>query len=135
MTLTVFLYGLGVWAAMVPYFIGQGALRNFLLKPRVGELRAHQISSLTGSAAIIAAAWLFINSLHTFDYSVTGMSWLGVTWVGLTSLFEFGFGHYVMHRAWPELLNDYDVSQGRLWILVLATTFFALPLIAILVDA
>jgi hypothetical protein len=45
--------------------------------------------------------------------------------VGLTLGFEFLIGHYVMHKPWAELLADYDVSSGRIWIAVLVTTLLA----------
>jgi hypothetical protein len=32
--------------------------------------------------------------------------------------FEFGFGHYVLGTPWAELLADYDLSRGRIWVLV-----------------
>jgi hypothetical protein len=40
-------------------------------------------------------------------------------WVGLTVLFEFVFGHYVLGNSWDVLLADYRIWQGRLWSLVL----------------
>jgi hypothetical protein len=32
-------------------------------------------------------------------------------------------------KAWNELTQDYDVSRGRIWILVLLTTAVAPPVI------
>ena len=49
----------------------------------------------------------------------------GGGWLGLTLLFEFGFGHFVSHEPWAELLADYNIFRGRIWILVLATTFLS----------
>ena len=45
---------------------------------------------------------------------------VGVAWLALTIAFEFGFGHYVAHSSWRDLLTDYDLRKGRLWPLVLA---------------
>jgi hypothetical protein len=44
---------------------------------------------------------------------------VGGTWLVLTILFEFGFGHYVDGKSWSELLADYDLTDGRVWTLVL----------------
>ena len=44
---------------------------------------------------------------------------IGLTWALLTASFDFGFGHYVDGKPWSELAADYDLSQGRVWILVL----------------
>jgi len=42
----------------------------------------------------------------------------------MTVAFEFLFGHYVMGHSWHRLLQDYDLHQGRVWVLVLAWTAF-----------
>ena len=36
--------------------------------------------------------------------------------------FEFGIGHFVFKKPWPELLADYNIAKGRIWILVLVAT-------------
>jgi len=43
-------------------------------------------------------------------------------------LSQFGFGHFVAHKPWRELLADYNIAAGRIWALVLLTTLLA-PLI------
>jgi hypothetical protein len=43
----------------------------------------------------------------------------------LTLAFEFSFGRYVSGLSWRTLLADYDLSQGRLWPLLLLTTLLA----------
>ena len=47
---------------------------------------------------------------------------VGALWLVLTLVFEFGFGHFVAHKTWPELLADYNLLGGRIWVLVLLTT-------------
>jgi hypothetical protein len=49
---------------------------------------------------------------------------IGLTWAVLTASFDFGFGHYVDREPWSELARDYDLSGGRVWILVLAWVAF-----------
>jgi hypothetical protein len=39
--------------------------------------------------------------------------------MALTVAFEFLFFHYVGGEPWPELLANYDLSEGRLWPLIL----------------
>jgi hypothetical protein len=48
-----------------------------------------------------------------------------VLWVALTLAFEFGVGHYIFGKPWPELLADYDLSRGRIWIAALVVTLLA----------
>ena len=37
----------------------------------------------------------------------------------MTVAFEFLFGHYVAKRPWRELLRDYNLFAGRVWLVVL----------------
>jgi hypothetical protein len=50
---------------------------------------------------------------------------VGALWLALTLAFEFGVGHYGFGKAWPELLADYDLRHGRIWIAVLVVTLLA----------
>jgi hypothetical protein len=43
--------------------------------------------------------------------------------------FEFLAGHYWFHASWSALFADYNLAQGRIWILVLVTTLLA-PVVA-----
>ncbi len=38
---------------------------------------------------------------------------------------EFGAGRYGLDKSWRELLADYDLTRGRIWIAVLIVTLFA----------
>jgi hypothetical protein len=46
-------------------------------------------------------------------------------WLGLTLAFEFLVGHYAFGTSWNELLADYDILNGRLWLLVLVAALTA----------
>jgi hypothetical protein len=107
------------WVSMIPVAILNGGLRQALFVPAVGELRAHQLSVLTGSAAFFAVIYA---SMHR-DATRQTDRWLvglGAIWVAATIAFEFGFGHWVMGSSWSRLLADYNVFAGRFWVVVLA---------------
>ena len=36
----------------------------------------------------------------------------------MTLLFEFGVGHYLFGSPWHRLLADYNLLEGRVWLLV-----------------
>lgn len=40
--------------------------------------------------------------------------------MALTVAFEFLFFHYVGGRSWSELLANYTLFEGRVWVAVLA---------------
>jgi hypothetical protein len=53
---------------------------------------------------------------------------IGVFWFFITVIFEFVFGHFVMGHTWHKLFADYNLLNGRLWVLVLLNNIAA-PLI------
>lgn len=46
---------------------------------------------------------------------------VGTAWLLAAVAFEFGFGHYVDGLSWSRLLSDYDLTRGRLLLLVWVT--------------
>ncbi|MBC7936272.1 MAG: hypothetical protein H7Y86_13055 [Rhizobacter sp.] len=44
-----------------------------------------------------------------------------MSWLLLTLLLEFGSGRLLGH-SWSKLLEDYNIFEGRLWILILLFT-------------
>lgn len=105
------------WFALVPLAILNGLLRERTYGRRVGELRAHQISTLTGMLLTGVAVWAFAAIVPLDDSSDAWMA--GLIWVGMTIAFEFGFGHWVAGHSWTRLLGDYDLLAGRVWLLYL----------------
>lgn len=111
------------WLAILVLAILNGALREGLLIPRLGERTGHIISTLLLSALVLLAAWILVPWVRPLTRRD---AWLiGVLWVALTLAFEFLAGHYVFRNSWDRLLADYDLAQGRIWVLVLITTLFA----------
>ena len=103
-----------------------GTFRVILLNPRLGEPVGHIVSSLMLSLFILLLAGC---SCPGQDPSPPAAALaLGGLWLLLTLAFEFGFGHFVAHKPWRELLADYNIAAGRIWVLVLLTTLLA-PLI------
>ena len=46
-------------------------------------------------------------------------------WLAMTLGFEFGAGHFLFKKPWTELLLDYNLSKGRIWVLVPVVTVLA----------
>ncbi|HVX89104.1 MAG TPA: hypothetical protein VG940_09270 [Gemmatimonadales bacterium] len=114
---------LAVWGLLLLLAVLNGGLRERWLVPALGPLRAHQVSTLLLAALILGATWCTIRWIGpgTRRDALT----IGALWLGLTLAFEFLAGHFLFHRPWPALLADYDLSQGRIWILVPVVTFLA----------
>jgi hypothetical protein len=103
------------WGGMALFGVANGVSRA-LYEKRLGERRAHQVSSAT----LVVALLPYAAAVERRWPLPTAGAGAGLAWVGLTVVFEFGFGHYVARQSWRALLADYDVAEGRLWPLVLA---------------
>jgi ABC-type branched-subunit amino acid transport system permease subunit len=94
-----------------------GSLRELLYKDSVGERRAHYISTATLMALLGIYIWMLEQRwpLTSEQEAVR----VGITWSIMTASFDFGFGHFIAHKSWAELAKDYDITAGRVWILIL----------------
>ena len=112
------------WFLFMFLAILNAGIRNTLYKPYLGDPIAHQISTIIFITLIIIVTYgiLRISNLHLTD---TETLTIGTIWVILTIAFEFLAGHYLFGNSWEKLIADYNILQGRIWSLVLITTFLA----------
>ncbi len=104
------------WFPMMLLAILNGAFREALLKERYGELRAHQLSTLTLLLLLSAYIWVLV---WTWTPESPGQAWrIGFIWLAMTLAFEFGVGHFIAGKPWNELMKDYDIIAGRIWVLI-----------------
>ena len=114
------------WLPLVAIGILNGVLRQVGYSKYVGELTAHQISTLTGIVLMGLYIWWLTGKWRIG--SSRQAIFIGIMWLGMTVAFEFVFGHYVMGHPWKRLFHDYNLLEGRVWVVVLAWTTFA-PLV------
>jgi len=106
------------WPALAVIAIINGSLRQFGYGRHMAELAAHQLSTVTGIVLTGAAVWA-LN--RVWPISSAKQAWIiGVCWLFMTIAFEFGFGHYVAGHSWARLFADYNLAEGRVWLLFLA---------------
>ena len=111
---------IAAWPGGAVIGVLNGAAREALYARRTGELTAHQISTAT-LVALLGAYFAGLDRRWPLVSRGEALG-AGAGWVALTTAFEFGFGHWVAHEEWSELLADYNLSRGRLWSLVMAWT-------------
>lgn len=107
---------------MLVLAIANGTLREFVYKKYTGELAAHQLSTIT--LCILFALYIGFVIRKFPPVSESNALLLGSFWTYLTLLFEFGFGRY-RGNSWHLLLHDYNVLEGRIWLLVPVWVFIA----------
>ena len=112
-----------LWFGLAILAIINGAIRNVFFSKVLGDLKAHQISTIFLLALISIYTWVFT---YFWELGSAGQALLvGLIWVCITILFEFVFGHYVVKKDWQVLFHDYNISKGRIWLFVPIWTFFA----------
>jgi hypothetical protein len=106
------------WLPMVVLAILNGTLREFTYGKAMSKLHAHQLSSVTLILMFVVYVW-FLNSKWPL-HSLVQAAVVGLIWLALTVLFEFGIGRSISHQSWEQLLQAYNIFDGNLWPLVLA---------------
>jgi hypothetical protein len=112
----VILY-VAAWVPMLVIAVANGALRQATLEKMMPELRAHQVSTLTGSVFMGLFIWFVV---RTWPPASGGQALvIGLAWLVLTVAFEFFMGLVLARRPLSQVLLDYNLLEGRVWVLFL----------------
>lgn len=111
------------WFAMLLVSVLNGTVRDYTYGRHMPELFAHQLSTLIGIVLLGAVIRLYMRR-WPFSSARQALG-VGLFWMALTVAFEFLFFHYVGGHSWAVLLANYDLSEGRLWPLILLWVAFA----------
>jgi len=112
-----------LWFVLMVVAIMNGTVRVKLIIPQTGLAAGLAISTVMLCALILLATWLTIRWIAPADAQ---QAWIvGALWLIMTLTFEFGAGHLLFKKSWAELLVDYDITKGRIWVLVPVVTVLA----------
>jgi hypothetical protein len=104
-----------LWFPMMLIAVLNGTARDLVYKKYTGELTAHQLSTI--SLLILLGLYIW-RVMHNYPASsATEALLIGTSWMTLTLVFEFGLGR-ARGRSWSELMADYQVQKGRIWVLI-----------------
>ena len=122
MTAEIALKALAIWGIILVLAVANGAFRETVLIPRLGNTPALVLSGSLLSALIVAVAYLFLPWLGSH---VASQLWLiGLAWLLLTLIFEFSFG-LGSGKDLSEVLAAYTFRDGNIWPVVLLVTLLA----------
>lgn len=111
------------WFLLMVLAIGNGTVRLKFIIPFTGLTAGLAISTVMLCVLILGATWLGIRWLGP---ATTQQAWsIGLLWLVMTLGFEFGAGHLLFKKPWSELLVDYNIAKGRIWVLVPIVTALA----------
>ncbi len=119
------------WLFFVPIAIVNGIIREKFYKPYVKDLPAHQISTVIASVLFIILSYFMLRT-EILNTSLSDLFIIGLVWVAMTVIFEFGFGHYIDGVSWEQLFEDYNIFKGRVWGLFLLVIFLSPYLVKII---
>jgi hypothetical protein len=111
-----------VWLVILVLASLNGAVRDLIVAPRIGDTMARALSTVMLCGVILLVTWYTIRWMGT--QNARQALAVGALWLVLTLCFEFGAGRYA-GKPWPVILGDYDVTRGRIWVLVPIITFVA----------
>ena len=123
----LYLMSLGIWFILAVSAIVVALFRNSVLLPPFGEQTAHQLGTLVFLIVQFLIIYFFIKKINLKETRLLLL--VGLFWVMLTIIFEFLFGHYVIGHSWEKLFANYNIFNGRLWVLVLLNNLAA-PLVS-----
>ena len=122
-----------LWFVMLVIAICNGLLRETTFGKRMPELRAHQLSTLIGAVLMGVFIWFVI---HEWPPSSSGAALaIGAVWLCLTVFFECLMGLVLRKRLLAEVLADYNLLAGRVWVLLLLWVMVAPWLFFVLKSA
>jgi hypothetical protein len=106
------------WFGLVVLGVANGAIRQSVYADALGDLRAHQVSTVT--LLLLLAIYLWTVDRRWPTPSMRFALQTGGLLAAATIAFEIVFGMYL--RPDPltlgQVLHDYDVTAGRVWVLV-----------------
>jgi len=107
-------WGIAVWLVIMAAETVHGIIRSVYLAPRIGDVRARQISVFVGSLLIVLVTFAFVRWLRG-STAIHFIS-VGAMWVVLTVGFEIALGRLVMELSWERIASDYNIGEGGLMI-------------------
>lgn len=116
------LKAIGVWVLILGAAIANAALRELVLGPRLGNVRALTLSGVVLSLAIVVIAfaclpWLGVRGL-------VELLLIGLGWLVLTAAFDLLVGT-LQGKPLSSLLAAYAFRDGNLWPVILLVTLGA----------
>jgi hypothetical protein len=111
------------WFGLLALAMLNGTLRAIVTQPLLGETAARALATVILLLALTGYVW-WLHRRHPIPR--TGQAWaIGAAWVAMTLTFELGWGGLVEDLPGATMLADYDLTAGRIWVLVTIWTAMA----------
>ena len=100
---------LAAWFLIIVAESVHGTIRQLWIAPVMGDLPSRQVGVAVGTAIVLLIAWATIRWIGA---ETRGAQFrVGLVWVVLTVLFEFGLGTALGYPP-DRMLSDYNLARG-----------------------
>jgi hypothetical protein len=127
MEIKILLKSILIWFSILVLAILNGAFRNYITTPLIGEKYSRPMSGIT------LCGLIFIDSLFFIPLLGKGLKrtyiQMGILWVLLTIIFETILG-LVQGMSFNKIINAYNITTGDLWLIVVLFIGFVPMIIA-----
>jgi hypothetical protein len=107
---------LAIWVVFLNLAIFNGGVRDFLIKPVLGEFRSQQVSVATAIGLFAIVTWLVHRGWPIESAKMAIL--IGVMWMSLTVIFEVGMILWIAEKPLSAVREQYDIASGNLWVFV-----------------
>lgn len=118
---------LGAWLLLAVFAVINGVFRELVIVPVTGIYTGHLVSTISLITVVLIISYTYFGILNDTRYTLSELLVVGFVWSTLTVVFEF-FVAYFEGVGLSGVLAQYDVTAGRIWILVPATLLIS-PLV------
>jgi hypothetical protein len=122
----IYIQSIGIWLVFAIITVFYGAFREIVFIPATG------LEGNLARAILLPLTFFYIFGITYLFLKKTNANWtksdcikVGILWLVLTILFEFGFGGLIMGHSFEKLLADYNILEGRTWSLFLLSMLLA----------
>lgn len=111
------------WCIVALAMIANGIFRETVLISVLDRPGAEALSILLGIVIILAVTRPFV--IRWASPRTGQLLAVSATWLAMTLVFEFVFGHYVEGARWSEIAGEYRFWDGEMWPVALLTLLVA----------
>ena len=123
MSTNSFLKAVVVWVGIACLAVVNGLIREKIIAPVLGVNIALPVSGFMLSVIVFVVTYLSFGLIKADSQKACIL--IGILWVMMTLCFEFIFGHFVANKSWSVLLQNFNITNGDLFILVLLVTLIS----------
>lgn len=117
------------WTILIGGAVLEGIFRRLVLEP----VLPNQVAEIIGIGLVLFTACIIADQFIRRD-RFPNVKWrliqVGVLWVLFTVAFEFVFFHFAIGLSWSTIAQNYNVFDGRPFVLGLVVTAFVPLLVA-----